>query len=142
LRLPENEPGSSIIPGKINPAQCEAMTMVAAQVMGNHVAVTVGGSMGHFKLNVLKPLIIKNVLHSIRILGDVCYSLLSTISFYIFFLSILMFLAAPSSSKNANILGNVGEARLTTATTNTNYNKYGIVYIVFLLIIIVVSFLL
>ncbi|CAF1468763.1 unnamed protein product [Adineta ricciae] len=74
LKLPENEPGSSIMPGKINPTQCEAMTMVAAQVMGNHVAVTVGGSMGHFELNVFKPLIIKNVLHSIRILADVCNS--------------------------------------------------------------------
>ncbi len=72
--LPENEPGSSIMPGKVNPTQCEAMTMVAAQVMGNHVAVTIGGSMGNFELNVFKPLIIKNVLHSIRILSDVCYS--------------------------------------------------------------------
>lgn len=62
------------MPGKVNPTQCEAMTMVAAQVMGNHVAVTVGGSMGHFELNVFKPLIIKNVLHSIRILSDVCHS--------------------------------------------------------------------
>jgi fumarate hydratase class II len=62
------------MPGKVNPTQCEAMTMVAAQVMGNHVAVTIGGSMGHFELNVFKPLIIKNVLHSIRILSDVCYS--------------------------------------------------------------------
>ncbi|UJR21058.1 hypothetical protein I4U23_024158 [Adineta vaga] len=74
LILPENEPGSSIMPGKVNPTQCEAMTMVAAQVMGNHVAVTVGGSMGHFELNVFKPLIIRNVLHSIRILADVCNS--------------------------------------------------------------------
>ncbi|CAF1551912.1 unnamed protein product, partial [Didymodactylos carnosus] len=74
LILPENEPGSSIMPGKVNPTQCEALTMVAAQVMGNHVAVTVGGSMGHFELNVFKPLIIKNVLHSIRILSDVCKS--------------------------------------------------------------------
>jgi fumarate hydratase class II len=62
------------MPGKVNPTQCEAMTMVAAQVMGNNVAVTVGGSMGHFELNVFKPLIIKNVLHSIRILSDVCLS--------------------------------------------------------------------
>ena len=60
------------MPGKVNPTQCEAMTMVAAQVMGNHVAVTVGGSMGHFELNVFNPLIIRNVLHSIRILADVC----------------------------------------------------------------------
>ncbi len=74
LILPENEPGSSIMPGKVNPTQCEAMTMVAAQVMGNHVAVTVGGSMGQFELNVFKPLIIKNVLHSIRLLSDVCLS--------------------------------------------------------------------
>lgn len=74
LVLPENEPGSSIMPGKVNPTQCEAMTMVAAQVIGNHVAVTVGGSMGHFELNVFKPLIIRNVLHSIRILSDVSHS--------------------------------------------------------------------
>lgn len=70
LFLPENEPGSSIMPGKVNPTQSEAITMVCAQVMGNHVAVTVGGSNGHFELNVFKPLIVKNVLHSIRLLGD------------------------------------------------------------------------
>merc|ERR1719277_1673979 len=70
LSLPENEPGSSIMPGKINPTQCEAITMVAAQVMGNHVAVTVGGSNGHFELNVFKPLMVANVLRSIRLLAD------------------------------------------------------------------------
>merc|ERR1719277_2365315 len=70
LSLPENEPGSSIMPGKVNPTQCEAITMVAAQVMGNHVAVTVGGSNGHFELNVFKPLIVSNVLRSIRLLAD------------------------------------------------------------------------
>ena len=74
LNLPENEPGSSIMPGKVNPTQCEAMTMVAAQVMGNHVAVTVGGSNGHFELNVFKPVIIYNVLHSIRLIADSCVS--------------------------------------------------------------------
>ncbi|XP_036278656.1 fumarate hydratase, mitochondrial [Pipistrellus kuhlii] len=74
LILPENEPGSSIMPGKVNPTQCEAMTMVAAQVMGNHVAVTVGGSNGHFELNVFKPMMIKNVLHSARLLGDAAVS--------------------------------------------------------------------
>lgn len=74
LVLPENEPGSSIMPGKVNPTQCEAMTMVTAQVIGNNVTVTVGGSMGHFELNVFKPVIIKNVLHSIRILSDVSHS--------------------------------------------------------------------
>nr|XP_048695314.1 fumarate hydratase, mitochondrial [Caretta caretta] len=74
LILPENEPGSSIMPGKVNPTQCEAVTMVAAQVMGNHVAVTVGGSNGHFELNVFKPMIIKNVLNSARLLGDVSVS--------------------------------------------------------------------
>ncbi|XP_074680643.1 fumarate hydratase, mitochondrial isoform X2 [Strix aluco] len=74
LILPENEPGSSIMPGKVNPTQCEAVTMVAAQVMGNHVAVTVGGSNGHFELNVFKPMMIKNVLNSARLLGDVCSS--------------------------------------------------------------------
>merc|ERR1711988_1897268 len=72
LSLPENEPGSSIMPGKVNPTQCEAITMVAAQVMGNHVAVTVGGSNGHFELNVFKPMMVANVLRSIRLLGDGC----------------------------------------------------------------------
>jgi len=70
LSLPENEPGSSIMPGKVNPTQCEAITMVAAQVMGNHVAVTIGGSNGHFELNVFKPLMVSNVLRSIRLLSD------------------------------------------------------------------------
>ncbi|KAH9624987.1 hypothetical protein KSS87_004830 [Heliosperma pusillum] len=70
LILPENEPGSSIMPGKVNPTQCEALTMVCAQVMGNHVAITVGGSNGHFELNVFKPLIANALLHSIRLLGD------------------------------------------------------------------------
>merc|ERR1719420_1006162 len=70
LSLPENEPGSSIMPGKVNPTQCEATTMVAAQVMGNHVAVSVGGAQGHFELNVFKPVMIANVLSSVRLLGD------------------------------------------------------------------------
>jgi len=74
LSLPENEPGSSIMPGKVNPTQAEAITMVCAQVMGNHMAVTVGGATGHFELNVFKPMIIKNVLQSIRLLGDSCES--------------------------------------------------------------------
>ena len=74
LALPENEPGSSIMPGKVNPTQCEAMTMVCAQVMGNHVAVTVAGSNGHFELNVFKPVMIHNLLHSVRILGDAAVS--------------------------------------------------------------------
>lgn len=75
LNLPANEPGSSIMPGKVNPTQCEAMTMVCAQVMGNHVAVTVGGSNGHFELNVFKPLIIQNVIHSTNLLADAMVSL-------------------------------------------------------------------
>jgi fumarate hydratase class II len=74
LNLPENEPGSSIMPGKVNPTQCEALTMLCAQVMGNNVAVTVGGMNGHFELNVFKPLIARNVLHSIRLIGDGCQS--------------------------------------------------------------------
>jgi len=69
LKLPENEPGSSIMPGKVNPTQAEMMTMVAAQVMGNHVAVTVGGMQGHLELNVFKPLIGANVLRSINLLS-------------------------------------------------------------------------
>ncbi|MAR56237.1 MAG: fumarate hydratase, class II [Rickettsiales bacterium] len=72
LSLPENEPGSSIMPGKVNPTQCEAMTMVCAQVMGNNTTVTIAGSNGHFELNVFKPVIIYNVLQSIRLLADAC----------------------------------------------------------------------
>lgn len=74
IHIPENEPGSSIMPGKVNPTQCEALTMIAAQVMGNDVAITVGGSMGHFELNVFKPLIIYNFLHSARLIGEGCVS--------------------------------------------------------------------
>jgi fumarate hydratase class II len=70
LQLPENEPGSSIMPGKVNPTQAEALTMVCAQVMGNHTAVTVAGMSGQFELNVFKPVLIRNLLHSIRILSD------------------------------------------------------------------------
>jgi len=74
ITIPENEPGSSIMPGKVNPTQCEAMTMVAAQVMGNDVAVTIGSASGNFELNVFKPLIIHNVLQSVRLLTDACRS--------------------------------------------------------------------
>ena len=72
--LPENEPGSSIMPGKVNPTQCEALTMVCAQVMGNDVAVTIGGMSGHFELNVFKPMMAYNLINSARLLGDVCQS--------------------------------------------------------------------
>ncbi len=74
IRIPENEPGSSIMPGKVNPTQCEAVTMVVAQVLGNDVAVNIGGAMGHFELNVFKPVIIFNVLQSIRLLADAALS--------------------------------------------------------------------
>ncbi|MEM1248386.1 MAG: class II fumarate hydratase [Acidobacteriota bacterium] len=74
ISLPANEPGSSIMPGKVNPTQCEALTMVCAQVMGNHTAVTVAGSHGHLQLNVFKPVIIYNVLQSIRLLSDASIS--------------------------------------------------------------------
>ncbi|HEY3677241.1 MAG TPA: class II fumarate hydratase [Bradyrhizobium sp.] len=74
LILPENEPGSSIMPGKVNPTQCEAMTMVCCQVFGNHTAITVGGSQGHFELNVYKPLLAYCMMHSIQLLGDVTRS--------------------------------------------------------------------
>lgn len=70
LILPENEPGSSIMPGKVNPTQCESLTMICAQVMGNHVASTVSGMSGQFELNVFKPVMIRNLLHSSRILSD------------------------------------------------------------------------
>uniref|UniRef100_A0A7S3V6H0 fumarate hydratase n=1 Tax=Chaetoceros debilis TaxID=122233 RepID=A0A7S3V6H0_9STRA len=70
ISLPENEPGSSIMPGKVNPTQCEAITMVTAQVMGNNMAITVGGAQGHFELNVFKPLMVANLLNSARLIGD------------------------------------------------------------------------
>ncbi|PJF20121.1 Fumarate hydratase, partial [Paramicrosporidium saccamoebae] len=68
LNLPENEPGSSIMPGKVNPTQCEALTMICAQVMGNNTAVAFAGTQGHFQLNVFKPVIVRNVLQSIQLL--------------------------------------------------------------------------
>jgi len=74
LLLPENEPGSSIMPGKVNPTQAEAMTMVCAQVMGNHVTISIAGSQGHFELNVFKPVLALNLLQSIRLLADGCES--------------------------------------------------------------------
>ncbi|EPS40534.1 hypothetical protein H072_5623 [Dactylellina haptotyla CBS 200.50] len=70
LSLPENEPGSSIMPGKVNPTQCESMTMLCAQVMGNNVTITIAGASGHFELNVFKPVMARNLLHSIRLLSD------------------------------------------------------------------------
>jgi fumarate hydratase class II len=74
LFIPDNEPGSSIMPGKVNPTQCEALTMIAAQVMGNDVAISVGGANGHFELNVFKPVMIYNFLHSARLIGEGCVS--------------------------------------------------------------------
>jgi fumarate hydratase class II len=74
LTIPENEPGSSIMPGKVNPTQCEAMTMVAVQVMGNDVTIGLAGSQGNFELNVYKPVLIHNYLHSVRLLSDTCRS--------------------------------------------------------------------
>jgi fumarate hydratase class II len=72
INLPQNEPGSSIMPGKVNPTQCEALTMIAAQVMGNHTTISVAGSNGHFELNAFKPVMIYNLLQSIRLLADGC----------------------------------------------------------------------
>lgn len=74
MRLPENEPGSSMMPGKVNPTQCEALTMVAVQVYGNDAAIALAASQGNFQLNVFKPVIARNLLHSIRLLGDACRS--------------------------------------------------------------------
>ena len=74
LILPANEPGSSIMPGKVNPTQCEALTMVCAQVMGNDVAVTIGGTQGHYELNVFKPLMAANTIESAQLIGDACSS--------------------------------------------------------------------
>ena len=74
IHIPDNEPGSSIMPGKVNPTQCEALTMIAAQVMGNDVTIGIGGATGHFELNVFKPVMIYNFIHSARLIGDGCNS--------------------------------------------------------------------
>jgi len=74
IHIPDNEPGSSIMPGKVNPTQCEALTMIAAQVLGNDVAINIGGANGHFELNVFKPMMIYNFLHSARLIADGCVS--------------------------------------------------------------------
>ncbi len=74
ILIPENEPGSSIMPGKVNPTQCEALTMVCAQVIGNDVAISVGGMQGHYELNVFKPVMAANFLQSAQLLGDACVS--------------------------------------------------------------------
>ena len=74
LIIPANEPGSSIMPGKVNPTQCEALTMVCAQVIGNDVAIAVGGTQGHYELNVFKPMMAANLLQSAQLIGDACVS--------------------------------------------------------------------
>lgn len=74
IHIPDNEPGSSIMPGKVNPTQCEALTMIAAQVLGNDVAINIGGATGHFELNVFKPVMIYNFIHSARLIGEGCVS--------------------------------------------------------------------
>jgi fumarate hydratase class II len=74
IHIPDNEPGSSIMPGKVNPTQNEAVTMVAAQVMGNDVTISIGGSNGHYELNVFKPVMAANFLQSARLIGDACVS--------------------------------------------------------------------
>jgi fumarate hydratase class II len=74
INIPANEPGSSIMPGKVNPTQAEAITMVTAQVMGNDVAITIGGTQGHYELNVFKPVMIANALQSADLIGDACVS--------------------------------------------------------------------
>ena len=74
LIIPANEPGSSIMPGKVNPTQCEALTMVCAQVMGNDVALSIGGTQGHYELNVFKPMIARNLIESAKLIGDACIS--------------------------------------------------------------------
>jgi fumarate hydratase class II len=74
IHIPDNEPGSSIMPGKVNPTQCEALTMIVAQVLGNDVVINIGGATGHFELNVFKPVMIFNFLHSARLIGDGCIS--------------------------------------------------------------------
>ena len=74
LIIPSNEPGSSIMPGKVNPTQCEAMTMVCAQVMGNDAAISIGGAQGHYELNVFKPMMAANLIQSAQLIGDACIS--------------------------------------------------------------------
>ena len=70
ISLPENEPGSSIMPGKVNPTQCEALTMISCQVIGNHTAITIGGTNGHFELNVFRPMVIYNILNSVNLISE------------------------------------------------------------------------
>ena len=79
ILIPENEPGSSIMPGKVNPTQCEALTMVCAQVFGNDTTISFVGSQGHFQLNVFNPVMVANFLQSAQLLGDACVSLMSTV---------------------------------------------------------------
>src|SRR3954470_13718854 len=74
IMIPDNEPGSSIMPGKVNPTQCEALTMISAQILGNDVSINIGGATGHFELNVFKPMMIYNFLHSAKLIGEVCVS--------------------------------------------------------------------
>ena len=78
ILIPENEPGSSIMPGKVNPTQCEALTMVCAQVFGNDTTIAFVGSQGHFQLNVFNPVMVANFLQSAQLLGDACVSLMNT----------------------------------------------------------------
>ena len=79
ILIPENEPGSSIMPGKVNPTQCEALTMVCAQVFGNDTTIAFVGSQGHFQLNVFNPVMVANFLQSAQLLGDACVSLTNTV---------------------------------------------------------------
>lgn len=106
LSLPENEPGSSIMPGKVNPTQCESLTMLSAQVMGNNVAVTIGGSNGHFELNVFKPLIVSNVLRSIRLIGK-CIMFIHTQTWFSIFLFPLISSADGSRNFTSNCVSGI-----------------------------------
>jgi fumarate hydratase class II len=109
--IPDNEPGSSIMPGKVNPTQCEALTMIAAQVMGNDVTINIGGSMGHFELNVFKPVMIYNFLHSARLIGDGCISFNDKC-------------AAGIEPIEANIKKHVGNSLMLVTALNTKIGYY------------------
>ncbi|GAA4318564.1 class II fumarate hydratase [Flaviaesturariibacter amylovorans] len=111
ILIPDNEPGSSIMPGKVNPTQVEALTMIAAQVMGNDVAINIGGSMGHFELNVFKPMMIYNFLHSARLIGEGCVSFTDKC-------------AAGIEPIEANIKAHVNNSLMLVTSLNTKIGYY------------------
>src|SRR6186997_634455 len=111
IHIPDNEPGSSIMPGKVNPTQCEALTMIAAQILGNDVAINIGGATGHFELNVFKPLMIYNFLQSARLIGEGCISFNDKC-------------AEGLEPIEANIANHVGNSLMLVTSLNTKIGYY------------------